>query len=387
MSIRMFIVCTVALCVPSFGAPSPAHAQEQKLDGNADVQQRELEAKAKQADARAQGAEKTLTETMKAVGALEQQVRDEKAAKEAAEIKAAEFRSGKLIQYGVTGGVALGINIPIGRVSDGDVVQKVVAFATVPYIMFVPGYWGGDSALNTYCATQWTGTSFVDASKAAEGKAKSEAKLKYDAILARLSARDLLRLDAGGATKELDLGQVCPSYTTGTPGHPDTYGGLCKDLWVEPADVKSIYEIEIALRLAALKIAAGDAAGAKEAAAAEKRRDDEVAALSGETWDVTARGNCAARKIGLWVGVPLDYSAKVEFGGEKEDERPRVTRDVDAIISFGAAFIPNSYVSVLFGATYGTALRDVEDEDSSDAVWVLTTAIGGNLDLAALLVK
>ncbi len=129
-------------------------------------------------EARERGKEQGRAEAAEAIKKAENkqgvaEAAAQEAKEQAAEAKrtAADVRSGKLIEYGVTAGVAVGFHTPLPRASGGTGLDTV-AVATIPYVMLVPAYIGGDDATNAYCARSWVGGEFSDAADAAKLKAR-----------------------------------------------------------------------------------------------------------------------------------------------------------------------------------------------------------------------
>lgn len=278
--------------------------------------------------------------------------------KEKAKLEVAEVRSGKLLQYGITGGVAVGAHIPLGRVEKEQAVLRTAAFATVPYVLFVPGYWGGKDARNAYCASEWSGTDFSDASAAATSKALKRAEIRYTATVDTMRAHDLLDTKAAEAANVL-----CGA---------EAELNVCEEFDIYASEVRSIHAIEN------LATKNQDQRQFKDA-----RRAEMLRTIALHDWNPTLGTNCWGRRFGLWIGIPIDYTARVQF----EKDAGRLSRDVDAMVSVGGAFLPNAYVSGLVGATYGLARKVADDDDSKESVWSLNLAVGGNLDIATLLVQ
>lgn len=250
-----------------------------------------------------------------------------------ADLSAAEVRNGKLIEHGITGGVAVGVHAPL----DGG----NAAVATIPYLLLLPGYWGGTNSNNAYCASSWSGGDSVDATKAAQSKARKRAGILFDVAVSKLRARGTSGCDE--ADKD---------------GKPRN--------WCKEAELSDQAVNQIAAWLAnKSNRSEGEQLTLKE---------DIINSISESYWNSALAGRCLLRKFGAWVGRPLDY--KISDSGT-----PTKDRSVASTVAFGLAFAPNAYVSALAGVTYGTV------DDTKAALWAISAGIGGNLDIATLLTK
>lgn len=250
-------------------------------------------------------------------------------------LNAAEVRNGKLIEHGITGGVAVGVHAPLGG---GN-----AAPATIPYIMLLPGYWGANTgATNAYCASSWSGG--ADATKAAQSKARKRAEVVFDVAVSKLRA--------SGMTS-------CPAKQKDSKGkEPPT--------WCDEADLSPDEVSQVAKWLASRQ---------RETDAKQvELRQDIVASIAERYWNSANGTSCFGRKVGVWVGRPLDYKSS-------DAGTPAKDRSITSTVAFGVAFAPNAYVSVLFGVTYGT------NDDTKEAIWAISTGLGGNLDIATLVTK
>ncbi len=90
------------------------------------------------------------------------------------EAKFDELRSGKLIQYGVTGGISFAIASELSTGSYGAK-QEGTAVTTMPYVLLLPRYWFGTSDITrAFCATAY-GSDAVLARAAAVNYARRKA--------------------------------------------------------------------------------------------------------------------------------------------------------------------------------------------------------------------
>lgn len=251
------------------------------------------------------------------------------------------LRAGKLIQYGISGGVAVAVQIPgLNRAATS---QETFKSTSMPYLVAVPAYWGsGRGARRAYCAAQWTGTSPEDAARAVSRK---DAEGLYEevraTVQARLRATNRSQLDANEVTE-------------------------IAGLQFENADREAEDIVVLVSR--------GDKATAMDSLTAWYAPRE-------------ASGSCGWHKIGLWAGIPADYNATttlVELDGSKR----RAEREVRTSFAGGIAFIPNAYLSLLVGVTVGNLRQedgDAGEKGTEHTVVAGTVALGGNLDLLSLL--
>lgn len=123
-----------------------------------------------------------------------------------------------------------------------------------------------------------------------------------------------------------------------------------------------------------------------------KRRAAEarLAAKARSIWTPEDESRCWPTLLALYVGMPLKYDADVRppwraSEGYGEAER----RSVEPTISFGAALIPNTHISLLFGVTHARISLPQESGGprQTKRFGTYTFGVGGNIDLLGSLLR
>ncbi len=114
---------------------------------------------------------------------------------EDAETELARLKAGKLIRFGVTGGLAASLNFPLhsgkGAVS-GTTYYSTPAMGALPYVMFHPKYWKNQPQVNIYCSNSYAGKRSVAAAQIA-----ADSSAKERAIVRMYRLFDIIRSDPG----------------------------------------------------------------------------------------------------------------------------------------------------------------------------------------------
>lgn len=312
---------------PPSATTDPAAAVERAKLEEA-LKKAEDESKARAKDAADAAASEAKTKEEQSRAATTRAVAEAKAA----DLSAAEARNGKLIEHGITGGVAVGVHAPLDGGNAG--------VATIPYLLLLPGYWGSNSSTRAYCASSWSGGDTADATKAAQSKARKRAGILFDVAVSKLRARGTTGCDE-----------------TDNEGKPANW---CREAELSDDAVKQI---------------AAWLANKSNRSESEQLtlKEDIINSISEGDWNSALAGKCFWKKFGVWVGRPLDYKSS--------DGTPGKDRSVSSTVAFGGAFAPNAYVSLLVGVTYGIV------DDTKAALWAISAGVGGNLDIATLLTK
>lgn len=288
-------------------------------------------------------------EPQTATGTKETEPEDEPEEKTEAEKELDKLKAGKLIRWGITGGVAPAFYQPFNRAQNA---ASVPGMGALTYVLFLPGFWRNRPEQNIYCANRWTGTeNEAAAARAADDLAIERAKIIVDRLLASEKSG---ALKPGGAPTEI----MC------------TDGRCLRD--------------EDAVRVLAGKVNAGGDD-------AEAARTTLTAIVQRSTFDWTSgiSASCRSRMWGLWFGYPLKYTATVPravmTASGEQIRRDRL--DVQPIFATGLGFSPNAYVSLLAGVSIGKVnLPPAKDQDDEVIVSFLF-GLGGNLDLLGFLTK
>jgi hypothetical protein len=292
-----------------------------------------------------------------AAAAVNSAQREAKAAQDEAEEAKDDLtvlKSGKLIASGLTGGLALTIQVPLGTInSTGQSASKATA---MPYLLVLPGYFALPQATRVYCASNWGSGSETTAQRAAMAIAKERAEMLFDVIASAIRA---------GQQDDLAIATL-----------------LLKDKSIEitrKGQEKTVYSANEIIGF----IRQWNSQKWENEEAKSQRRDAIVQWLATQDWNPGLRGSCGRTKLGLWVGKPLAYDVRSKVKDADEAERR-----FSSVVAFGLAYSPNAYFSVLGGVTLGN-IEQVRDETSKVNVpsWAGTFAIGGNLDLLGSVFK
>ena len=94
-------------------------------------------------------------EQASAAAAANKRASEAEAKAEAIEAKYRDLASGKFIENGVTGGLALTLQAPMA--GDAAVRQATAVTTTLtPYLLLIPRYWQPKPETNRFCASQWS---------------------------------------------------------------------------------------------------------------------------------------------------------------------------------------------------------------------------------------
>jgi hypothetical protein len=275
-------------------------------------------------------------------GASDEQAKSAKEDAKVAHQEVAKDDSAKLLRSGVTVGFAVALQFP--AFATHNTAQANVESTGMPYVVFLPHYWGASEATREYCASNWGSGDEDEAQTAAAAIAHKRALRLFDNIVAAIHS-------VGSPNKIAIAAHFVNEYSN---GHGIVQGIIDWDATSEPA------------------------------ATHEQRKADLIQWLADQDWNPSQRGSCGWKKVGFWVGRPLNYSAKVRMGENEFANRNMVPK-----FAFGLTFTPNAYVSVLLGVTVGNAELVQGDGQTieSKTCWAGTFALGGNLDLAGTIFK
>lgn len=268
-----------------------------------------------------------------------------------AEDRVALAKSGRLLRFGVTAGAALAIQTPLD-VSD-DVNVKTATLTITPYLGVLPAYWTTNEERATFCSVTGLFQDGEQGQRAATAVSRKTATIELEAMLSWLNTAGFLPGNATEAAIKAKLVQI--------------------------GKAESPYLLEEAgyLAMAARVLALPN--GPEK----ELLRQDVVSVLAARNWRPELKAACGWYRLGLWAGRSFGYSADVSIDGH------RAPLDVTPIVSFGALYMPNAYLTVMAGATYNTVVEAAADGSAGlhRPVWTGTFGIGGTLDIASLLAK
>lgn len=264
---------------------------------------------------------------------------------------AANLRSGKLLQYGVTGGVGFAVQIPLDAKSESNKFSATddATVGALPYVALFPGYWSQAAATNKYCASEWS-VSASEAQVAADAIARSQAAPLVDSLL------HVYRAGPEGGNERV----------TNWIKNSDEYGRL------RPHESRVVELIQ------------NHETGAGDQKKSARRALEDLVSAEVIDWSPGVPTSCWRRRFGLFVGVPLAHSLGFEYDGKSVGDF-----DVDAGVAGGLVFAPNAYVTILLGVSYATADLSATDADAHEIketvdLLGLMVSIGGTLDLAAI---
>lgn len=283
---------------------------------------------------------------------------------EDADAKYRDLASGKFIENGVTGGLALTLQTPF--VGDRAAVQQGTAVTTTltPYLLLVPGYWRQTPETNRFCASHWS-TDILRAQESADQMARKRAAPVTQTLINYVQA---------GLTHEQVRGKSC------TRKQRRTDRACAGKGLTQLSDTTYQYTRAIACE-------SGTAAqcAPKTPEKEQLARLIDLMAQEMLDWTPGVRGGvpqCLMRKFGLWVGFPVNpYKARVN--ADKFGMQTNVQREVNPVVSFGIAFTPNATISGMAGVTYSrvTLPTMVATQQNDAGLWTFTVGIGGNLDI------
>lgn len=257
----------------------------------------------------------------------------------------AQTENAKLLKLGISLGMAAGLEFPIGTTDEGTGVRGP-SFVAMPYVILLPWYWWATTdASNEYCASEWSGNDRQTARTAAYALARRSAERQFQRILDAFAA---------GATDE--------EITT----------------W---ANVDAKDRAEFSRTVKAIRHWWGRSA---HPSGTDEDKASLISWLAEFEWNSNLDARCMAKKWGAYFGRPIDHPVMAKVAGAEPQTRTFVPQ-----LSFGLTFTPNAYVSILLGATVGAVEVPGGEGAARDpkTAWAGMFALGGNLDLAAALVK
>lgn len=259
------------------------------------------------------------------------------------------IKSGKLMRFGISGGVGPAFYAPLYS-KPGTSVPGVGALT---YVMFHPFYWNNQTETNIYCANVWAGKdSQAAAINAADRSAREKAEKIADSLIERAKADDL-----ADAYEALDV--ICTEYSPNCLAEGAAVRKLAKEASTA-GDEKEVVQKRTHARNALI---------------------DRVQRTTVD-WSPGIPGKCGGRRFfGLWAGYPLKFTATVPTTlGDQATMRTRV--DVTPIFAAGYGISPNAYVSILAGISLGKT--NFANDNDDELVTSFVFGIGGNLDLLTL---
>lgn len=273
----------------------------------------------------------------------------------------ARFQNAEFMKYGVTAGVALGVQTQLSHRSLGGVnVNPQVAPAAIGYIQLNPFYWHGSQANREACSTQWSHGDEVSATIAAQTvAAKNAVPILDDIVLAWRRAGPVAQTGKAPVAAE----SIARSLHLAWPPLQ------CRRVWSEnrckEAKDDDVLRHQALVAIILLARPLLDPA-LKEPAAL---RTELTRQLGSQFWNSNLKANCVLKRlIGLWAGWAFEYSAPNRQSADTTAEG----------FAFGYAISPFAQVSVLLGVTRAVLHRpDYKDLPS----WAFTAALGGNLDI------
>jgi hypothetical protein len=317
-------------------------AQNAPDDTTKAAKTKEAEAAGDAAEAALKAADAVSPELAEADAEAEEKSDD----KSEAEKELDKLKAGKLIRWGITGGVGPAVYIPLHSARDKGPVPGVGA---VTYIMFHPGYWRNAPAQNIYCANRWGGSeSETAASRAADDSARARAVPIVDSLL--------VAQKAGVLNTNYEVTAIaCPR------------GGCAQS-------APQIIELATA------------ANSAGEDATEFKSALTELVQRYTLDWRTGIAAKCGSRMVGFWAGYPLKYTATIPYDDVKGVTR-RGRVDVTPLFAAGLGLSPNAYVSLLAGVAFGTVNLPPGTDKDDELVVSFLFGLGGNLDILGLLTK
>lgn len=283
-----------------------------------------------------------------------------KTAEESLDNKAIAFDvavSGKLIESGISAGVAALVDVPLKRDWGQSRIESGHNRQISPYVVVIPRYlvdwFGGSPERSRYCASRWT-TDAEQGQRAADALAKKRGEHMADLLIERVKG--------------------------GVGTHAKILDRVLED--VPEADLSELREALLRLAKAGLDID-------------DDKRKLARAALAGMLaervldWTPGVPTSCAQYSVGIWVN-PFPSTSKIDVrNGRKPGEIQEV--EVRRWASFGIAWVPSAYVSLLGGLSYGSAYIDHEVElganqtDSVIRYWSASVGLSINADAISAL--
>jgi hypothetical protein len=262
---------------------------------------------------------------------------------------AAETSVRRLVETGVTVGVAYAIQVPASSSLPKQAMTKQTTrldgadASVMPYVAMFPSYWTKSPEARHYCATDW-GLGYERGQLAAHGQARVEAR--------RLVHHAIEMFIAGLGEAEV------------------------VQAWREAKATEALSDDAYAQLASQLK------ALVTQGTPDNKVVESIVVALSASRWQPGLAGKCGWTKIGAYVGIPANFDTTALSGTESAPTRAK--RELQPLVSFGVVLAPNTMVSVLGGLTYS---RFEEVDGQRPGAWSWTIGLGGNVDLVTSLVS
>jgi hypothetical protein len=282
----------------------------------------------------------TSVETQLALAKAHAAVEKDKA--EEAKDQLALLKNGKLMSLGFTGGAAAAVHVPYGD-------KTGLGITAMPYVMVLPVYWWTPEATRAYCASSWLAGDEHAAHTAASAIARSYAKRQLAAVKSAIANKigDDQIIQRYFTQQDTQVSRKLVAKAHDLFGSPNpSEGGSHAQGGPQP-------EVRVP---------------------APEQVEELLDTLSNLQWNPLKPGWCIGKKFGGWVGLPANYDTTLDG----------VDAEFDSTLALGLGFSPNAYFSLLAGATTGTIARADGTEERS---WVLTIAIGGNLDLLGTVFK
>lgn len=310
------------------------------------------------------------------IKSLESKLAAQAEASKEAEDRFNEIKSGKLIRYGITGGVAFAVTTPFAKI--GGVRQNTADITAMPYLALLPAYWRGGyhRATHVACASEYAAGQ-ESARKVAIKLAREDADLVVDAMLAEAATWPEARpAPAASVTAEARVTELQKRLPL--PANKitlrDSQGNLTKNTSdigkFDAADIEEVIVLRRAL----------DATD-KDKEKIEALRANLVTRIANRIWVPTLDARCVAHKWGVWVGVPLPYDTVMR------ENDTTVSRRTSGGFAGGLTYTPFAYLSINLGLAYSVYRPDpaMPGVDAPN-IGVLTPVIslGGNLDIFTL---
>ncbi len=314
---------------------------------------------------------------------------------DAAQSANASAETAKLLKSGITVGMAVGVHVPFVSIK-GTSLQSGELIG-MPYVAFLPAYWGSSEANRDYCASEWGGGSETDATGAAISIVRQDAKDKFETIVSAINAgasdeeivewlvgkerggpqgqarAEMSVKAAEGKLKKLELRLSTLFEKLGhgatasevRAAHQEMHEAR-KELAAKKLEYSEVTRVDP--KSAVVNQIRGWLANTENGDAQElaAKKNDIVLWLAEQNWNSNLRGSCFEKRIGIYLGKPLNHSvrARVSDGGIE-------TRTFASLVSFGFTFTPNAYISALVGTTVGNVERQGEEGTPKDPSRVL----------------
>jgi hypothetical protein len=279
----------------------------------------------------------------------------------------AELKSGRLMRYGITAGLAAAVHVPF----PGSPIRGVGASA-LPYVAAFPGIWTKSPVTRAYCTAKWVGEDGPENAATAAAVKESIASLREETK--RRGGQDLRSYYAPLHDNAHDK-EALP-----TEDAMDARGKVWSELRSEGG--APFTPVEAERELVACSDALAETTGSSDfpAACDTVHVHQLIQAYSG--WDTERSNRCAWTQLGGYVGLPFSYAVNDELGGHDASRRHT------PFISSGLVFAPSSFVSFLVGLTLDNVTRAASLGSPAHDVTVpaITFGLGGNLDMLGALI-